>query len=46
VVCLSGKAAINSVTISTGQAVIVPEGSATVSSVEGTTVVRCWEPGK
>jgi mannose-6-phosphate isomerase len=46
VVGLRGDAAVNAVTFGAGQAVIVPEGSVTVSSADGATVVRCWEPGK
>jgi len=43
---LRGDAAVNDVEFTAGQAVVVPEGSAAVSSRHGATVVRCWEPGK
>ncbi len=46
VVGLRGDAAVNGVEFTVGQAVVVPEGSASVSSRSGATVVRCWEPGK
>ncbi len=45
VVSLRGSAAVNAVTLDAGQAVIVPEGSVTLSSRSGATVVRCWQPG-
>ena len=43
---LSGGAAVNEVEFTAGQAVVVPEGSVSVSSRDGATIVRCWEPGK
>ncbi len=43
---LKGDAAVDAVEFTAGQAVVVPEGSASVSSRLGATVVRCWEPGK
>jgi mannose-6-phosphate isomerase len=43
---LRGDAAVNAVEFSAGLAVVVPEGSVSVSSRQGATVVRCWEPGK
>ena len=46
VVGLRGAAAVNAVEFGAGQAVVVPEGSVTLSSRAGATVVRCWEPGK
>ena len=46
VVGLRGNAAVNEVEFTAGQAVVVPEGSVTMSSRESATVLRCWEPGK
>jgi mannose-6-phosphate isomerase len=46
VVGLKGKAAVNEVEFGPGYAVVVPEGSVTVSSKDGAVMVRCWEPGK
>ena len=46
VVGLRGGAAVNAIEFGGGQAVVVPEGSVTVSSKAGASVVRCWEPGK
>ena len=46
VASLRGHAAVNAVEFDAGQAVVVPEGSVTLSTVHGATVVRCWEPGK
>ncbi len=46
IVGLKGNAAVNAVTFGPGQAVIAPEGSVTLSSKDGASVVRCWEPGK
>ena len=43
---LRGEAAVNDVEFSAGHAVIVAEGSVSVSSRQGATIVRCWEPGK
>jgi mannose-6-phosphate isomerase len=43
---LRGDAAVNAVEFTAGQAVVVPEGSASVSSRHGATIVRCWVPGK
>jgi len=43
---LRGGAAVNAVEFGAGQAVVVPEGSVTVSTKAGATIVRCWEPGK
>ncbi len=44
VVGLKGTAAANEVRFAAGQAVIVPQGSATMSSAEGGTFLRCFEP--
>ena len=46
VVGIRGNAAVNEVQFGVGQAIVVPEGSITVSSKDGASVVRCWEPGK
>ena len=46
VVSVSGNAAVNEVEFRTGQAVVTPEGSVTVSSRAGARVVRCWVPGE
>jgi mannose-6-phosphate isomerase len=46
VVGLRGEAAVNEVEFATGQAVVVPEGSVMMSSRQGATVLRCWEPGE
>ncbi len=45
VVGVKGTAAANEVKFAAGQAVIVPQGSATMSSAEGGTFLRCFEPG-
>ncbi len=45
VVGLTGKAAVNEVLFEAGQAVIVPDGSVTLSSATGASFLRCWEPG-
>jgi len=44
VVGLSGKLAANEVRFGMGEAVVVPTGSVTMSSVEGGVFVRCFEP--
>ncbi len=44
VVGLHGEAAVNEVRFSAGQAVVVPVGSVTMTSTNGATFVRCWEP--
>jgi len=46
VAALQGSAAVNDVEFGAGQAVVVPEGSVTLTSKTGATVVRCWEPGR
>jgi mannose-6-phosphate isomerase len=46
VAALLGSAAVNEVEFKMGEAVVVPEGSVSLSSKTGATVVRCWEPGK
>ncbi len=46
VAAIKGSAAVNEVEFDAGHAVVVPEGSVTLSSRGGATVVRCWEPGK
>ena len=45
VVSVKGKAAANAVRFNVGEAVVVPVGSVTMSSVEGAVLLRCWEPG-
>ena len=45
VVSVKGRAAANAVRFNVGEAVVVPVGSVTISSVEGAVVLRCWEPG-
>lgn len=44
VVGIKGKAAANAVRFGVGEAVVVPVGSMTMSSVEGAVFVRCFEP--
>ena len=44
VVGIKGKAAANAVRFGVGEAVVVPVGSVTMSSVEGAVFVRCFEP--
>ena len=44
VVGIKGKAAANAVRFGVGEAVVMPVGSATMSSVEGAVFVRCFEP--
>ena len=45
VVGLEGKLAANAVRFGVGEAVVIPVGSATMSSADGGVFVRCWEPG-
>ncbi len=44
VICIQGKAAANEVRFNTGEAVVIPAGSVTMSSVEGAIFLRCFEP--
>jgi mannose-6-phosphate isomerase len=44
IVGIKGKAAVNEVGFEAGQAVVCPVGSVAVSSVEGATFARCWQP--
>lgn len=44
VVGLEGNCAVNEVKFDAGQAVVVPQGSVTLSSKDGGVFVRCWEP--
>jgi mannose-6-phosphate isomerase len=44
VAALKGRAAVNEVEFSAGQAVVLPYGSVAMSSRDGATLVRCWEP--
>ena len=44
VVGIKGKAAANAVRFGVGEAVVMPVGSATMSSVEGAVFLRCFEP--
>lgn len=46
VVGLHGEAAVNGVEFGPGQAVVMPVGSAALSSRHGAAVMRCWEPMK
>jgi len=46
VVGLKGDAAVNDVELTTGQAVVMPIGSAALSSRHGATVARCRQPEK
>lgn len=46
VVGLKGDAAVNEVEFTTGQAVVMPIGSAAVSSRHGAVIARCWQPEK
>lgn len=46
VVGLQGEAAINEVKFGPGHAVVMSVGSVAVSSRQGATVMRCWEPVK
>jgi hypothetical protein len=41
-----GDGAVNEVRLGVGQAVVVPDGSVTMTSQFGCTFVRCWEPGR
>jgi mannose-6-phosphate isomerase len=43
---LRGTAAVNAVEVPAGYAVVVPVGSVALSSKDGASVLRCWEPGK
>jgi mannose-6-phosphate isomerase len=43
---LRGTAAVNAVEVAAGYAVVVPEGSVALSSKDGASVLRCWEPGQ
>ncbi len=44
VVSVAGKLAANEVRFGVGEAVVVPAGSVTMSSADGGSFVRCWEP--
>ena len=44
VVGLEGAGAVNEVRFGVGEAVVVPRGSVTLSTVDGCTLVRIWEP--
>jgi len=46
VVGLKGDAAVNDVELTAGQAVVMPIGSAALSSRHGATVARCRQPEK
>jgi mannose-6-phosphate isomerase len=41
---IKGSGAVNEVRFGAGQAVVVPVGSVTITSQDGATFVRCWEP--
>jgi mannose-6-phosphate isomerase len=43
---IAGSGAVNEVTFEVGQAVVVPVGSVTLTSRDGCSFVRCWEPEK
>jgi mannose-6-phosphate isomerase len=44
VVGLKGSGAVNEIRFGTGEAVIAPVGSVSVSSADGMTFARCWQP--
>jgi hypothetical protein len=46
VVGINGRMAVNEVRFGAGEAVVVPAGSVTMSSVEGGVFCRCWERGE
>ncbi len=46
VVSVAGKLAANEVRFGVGEAVVVPAGSVTMSSADGGSFVRCWEPAE